>query len=178
MIDITSLPVSGGAFLGAVAWAGISAFALGPLVADRTIQKSNWPQICQSKLTASLRERMPTAQSRPTVRCDNVMSIFGPQARQFCSQGGDALVDLLMTDPLAAQKEQLRQRQVARLRSIAANAPSRCSCAATTVVKADRLSWGLYAGSARLLGGPSDLSADLTTALSSPTCQRLGEVSQ
>ncbi|MEL6919844.1 MAG: hypothetical protein AAFO77_02310 [Pseudomonadota bacterium] len=173
MIDISSLPVSGGVILGALAWAGVSTFALGPVVADRTIQKSGWHKICPAKLMAGLERRVPKAQPRPKITCNSVMGIFGPEARQLCAQGGDELIDLMTIDPLAGQKEQLRQRKIARLQDIAAKVPSRCSCAALTVAD-DRVTWGLFAGSARMLGGPKDLNADLITALSSPACKALG----
>ncbi|MEL6502828.1 MAG: hypothetical protein AAFQ10_00100 [Pseudomonadota bacterium] len=173
MFDISSLPISGGVILGALAWAGVSTFALGPVVADRTIQKSGWHKICPAELAASLERQVPRAQSRPQISCNSVMGIFGSQAQQFCAQGGDALIDLMTTDPLAGQKEQLRQREIARLQDIAAKAPSRCSCAASAVA-ADRITWGLYAGSARMMGGPKDLSAKLNTALSSPSCKSVG----
>lgn len=177
MIELNSLPVSGGALLGALVWAGVSVFALGPIVADRSIEKSHWPHMCQTKLTKNLQDRMPQQQSRPSIGCKDVMGILGHQARQFCDQGGNALMDLMTIDPLAGQKERLRQREINRLKEIAANAPSRCSCAAS-VVASDRVTWGLYAGSARLLGGPKDLQGDLTRVLNSPTCKSAAEAVQ
>jgi len=169
MIDINTLPISGGILVAGIGWAVISGAVLGPLVADRTIQKSGWHQICERKIKQSLIEQRPQEQSTPKIECGSFMKIFGRGADQFCRQGGDELFDLMTIDPLAGQKERLRQQKAQRLERLAELAPTQCACAAT-VVKDDRLGWGLYAGTARIAGGPDNLNADLTRALYSPVC--------
>ncbi len=172
MFDMNSLPIPGGIIVAGVTWAVISGFAIGPFVAQRSIEISDWQAICQSGLRRSAVVQAPERQSMPDITCGDIMNIFGNGADSFCNQGGNALFDLLKIDPLAGQKEQLRRREIARLARIAELAPSRCSCAAS-VVGADRLKWGLYAGSARLFGGPKNLQSDLKQALYSSACSRL-----
>lgn len=174
MFDLNSLPIPGGVIVAGVTWTLVAGFALGPVVANRTIEQTGWHVTCKNDLRGSVAAQVPQARSKPRIACGDVMKIFGNGANQFCSQGGNAIFDLLAIDPLAAQKEQLRRRNAARLARITKLAPSRCSCAAA-IVGADRLKWGLYAGSARLIGGPQNLQSDLTQALHSPSCSLHGE---
>jgi hypothetical protein len=177
MIDINTLPISGGIIFAGISWAVISGVVLGPLVADRTIEKSGWHQICERKIKQSLIEQRPQEQSTPKIECGSFMKILGYGSDQFCRQGGDELFDWMTIDPLAGQKERLRQQKAQRLERLAELAPTQCSCAAA-VVKDDRLGWGLFAGTARLAGGSDNLNADLTRALHSPVCTLKLEGSQ
>ena len=169
MIDVNQLPISGGILVAGLGWVFLSGIVLGPFVADRTIQKSGWHQICERKIKQSLIDQRPRKQTTPEIDCGSVMKIFGPGADQFCRQGGDELFELMTIDPLAGQKESLRQQKAQRLERLAELAPTQCACA-TTVVKDDRLGWGIFAGTARIAGGPDNLNADLTRALYSPAC--------
>jgi len=173
MFDLNSLPIPGGVLVAGITWAAISAFVLSPVVADRTIENSGWHKTCEAKLRSSIAVQIPQAQSRPKIACGDVMKIFGNGADQLCDQGGNAIFDLMMIDPLAQQKERLRKRQADRLARIAALAPTKCTCA-SSLVASKRLFWGLFAGSARQLGGPKNLQSDLTHALHSTDCARLG----
>lgn len=177
MFDLNSLPISGGIVVAAALWAGVSAFALGPLVASRTIATSGWSNTCEADLRGAIATQVPKPQTHPTISCADVLGAVGNGANQLCDQGGDLLFKLLTIDPLAAQKEQLRRRDAARLTRIAELAPSRCSCA-SRIVASDRLSWGLFAGSGRLIGGPVNLQSDLTQALHSPICAMKVEATQ
>lgn len=174
MFELNSLPIPGGVVVAGIAWAAIAGFGLGPVVAERTIENTSWPVMCESALLAEIAEEAPRETARPDISCRSVLGVFGAELRGFCAEGGDQLFDLLTIDPLASQKAALRQREAARLDRIAALAPSRCSCAAS-VVASDRVTWGLYAGSARLAGGPKNLNADLIEALHAPACAQLGE---
>lgn len=174
MLDLSSLPISGGVILAGIAWAGISALALGPLVADRTIETSDWQQSCERKIQISIARQAPSVSTSPDISCRNVSQMMGSALSDFCQQGGDVLFELLTIDPLAGQKQHLRRQEQERLDRLAEQAPSRCSCA-SMVVSQDLITWGLYAGSARLLGGPDDLNADLHHALRSERCAKLGE---
>ena len=174
MFDLNSLPVSGGILAAGFIWVLVACFALGPLVADRSIERSQWQQTCTAKLRNAIAERVPEVPARPSVTCTDVMGLFGNQADQFCRQGGNAIFDLLKIDPLAEQRKQARRLRAARLARLAKQAPSRCSCAAT-FVKSDRLMWGLYAGSARLIGGPQNLQTSLAQALHTPVCSQSAE---
>lgn len=174
MFDMISIPISGGVVAAGIAWAALAGFVLGPVIADRTISNSGWHLTCEQDLRASVISQRPQAVTGPDISCDTLMGVLGGGADQLCDQGGDLLFDLLSIDPLAGQKEQARRVEAERLSRIAELAPSRCSCA-SSLVTADRLEWGLYAGSARLIGGPDDLSAALIEALHTPSCARLGE---
>jgi len=170
MFDMNSLPISGGVVAAGIAWAALAGFVLGPVVTDRTIDKMGWFTTCETELRGGLAAQAPTPpKAQPQIGCKELMGIFGNGAHQLCDQGAGPLFELLTIDPLAGQKEQARQMETARLARIAELAPSRCSCAAR-VVGADRLTWGLYAGSARLISAPDDLSSALTQALHSPAC--------
>lgn len=174
MFDVNSLPVPGGVVVAGITWAVISGFVLAPIVADRTIEKSGWHKICETNLRRRVAAQVPLAQTKPNVECRDVMKLLGDAADIFdganlCEHGGEIIVDLLKFDPLAGQKEKLRQQEVGRLSRIAELAPSRCSCA-SSVVQSERISWGLFAGSARLIGGPANLQHKLTQALNSPVC--------
>ncbi len=173
MFDLNSLPIPGSVLVAGIAWAAISTFVLAPVVADRTIQNTGWHKICEAGLRNSVAAQTPQAQSTPKIGCGEIMSIFGSGADQLCDQGGDAFFALMMVDPLAQQKEQVRKREAERLARIADQAPSRCTCA-SSLVASDRVRWGLYSGSARLIGKIDTLDADLTQALHSPDCVRLG----
>ncbi len=169
MIDINQLPISGGVIITGVVGVILFGGILGPLVADRTIQKSGWHQICERDLRKTIKAQLPQKQSKPKIECGAVMKLFGNGADHLCHQGGDALFDLMSIDPLAEQKEQLHRRETERLSRIAEQAPNACSCASSTVAS-ERVTWGLYAVSARQIGGSQNLSADLTKALGSSAC--------
>lgn len=174
-MDFSTLPISGGIIVAGALWAGVSAFALGPLVAGRMTEISGWSASCEAMLdNSATSQTLSSPAPRPSVGCNELMGLFGEGADQLCGQGGDTIFNLLTIDPLAEQKEAARERDRARLARIAKLAPSRCSCAAK-LVGADRVRWGLYAGSARLIGGSDDLLADLTQALHSPACVLHGE---
>lgn len=173
MLDFNSLPIPSGIIVAGITWAVISGVVLGPFVAERTIKQISWQKLCESKLRRSIAARAPQVQAKPKIACSDIMRVFGNGANQLCGQGGDALIGLLQIDPLARQKEHLRRRNAARLARIASLSPSRCSCAAS-VVSADRFMWGLYAGSARMVGGPQNLKSNLTQALYSPACRQFG----
>jgi hypothetical protein len=170
MFDINSLPIPGGFVVAFLIWAALAGFVFGPVVGDRTMIMSGWQTMCEQSLHAeSASHRSPQIASKPKMSCDQMMGLFSDGADTLCDRGGDLLFDLLNTDPLARQKAQLRQREENRLARTASLAPTRCSCAAS-IVGSDRISWGVYAGTARLAGGPSDLQADLIKALHSPSC--------
>lgn len=75
-IDADSLPISGGLVLALVAGAAISAFALGPLVAKRTIEVSGWQQNCARDLTAAS-QPSASAPARPEISCDDLAQGVG-----------------------------------------------------------------------------------------------------
>ncbi len=174
MLDLNSLSIPGGVIVAGIAWATVSGFVLGPIVAERTIEISGWQKICEAKLRSSIVARVPPVQSKPNIGCGDVLKLFGNGADQLCNQGGNEFFKLLTIDPLARQKEQLRQRKLEKLSRIAELAPSRCTCAAS-IVESDRVLWGVFAGSARLIGGPKNLQSDLTQALHGQDCSKLAE---
>lgn len=174
MIDLNSLPIPAGALVAGAVWAGVSVLALGPLVAERTIDRSGWAIFCELNLRTVIIEQMPQRQTSQLRPCEESAGQFGQLGRDFCDLGGDILIDLLTIDPTAGAREAARRAAEERLNRLAEQASSRCSCAASQVA-ADRVSWGLHSGSARLLGGPDDLQANLMHALQAPHCASIGE---
>ena len=178
MFDLNSLPISGGVVVAGLVWAGVSGFVLGPVVADRTIEKTGWQRTCVRDLRATVAKRMPQEHVQPELSCEAVAGTvpgpLGALALDFCRNGGGELLDMLPPDPSARLREEARRRELARLARIAEQAPSRCSCA-VSIVASERVTWGLYAGSARLVGGPHDLTSELDRALQAPRCALLGE---
>ena len=174
-LDINTLPISGGVLLTALGWAAISALVLGPLAAHRTIEATQWPAQCAAEVRSDIAAQAPP---RPLdLTCNAAVGLlndllngdrapgFGAPLPPRCGPLGELFVEnIINADPHAAERQ--------RLDRVAARAPSACACAAD-VVAGDRIRWGLYAGSARLLGGPRDIEADLTAALHGPHCARV-----
>lgn len=174
MIDLNSLPIPGGALLAGIGWIGISLGLLGPLVAERTIEKAGWAGFCERNLRAAITEQIPERPSSQQRSCADTVGVMGEFGRDFCDLGGGILLDLMTIDPTSGAREVARQAEEERLNRLADQAPSTCSCAASQVAS-DRLGWGLHAGSARVLGGPEDLEADLLHALQAPRCSSVGQ---
>jgi len=178
-IDVNTFPISGRLVLTVLLWVVVSAFALGPLVARRSIETLHWGEVCAASLTDQAGESRP-AENHTRVRCADVGhvvdSLLGDGIGQsMCSAevGGTitGLIDLARRfDPAAQAQERARAEAERQMAQEAALAPTRCACAAD-LVASDQLRWGLYAGSGRMLGkGTETLMSDLTQALHQPHC--------
>ena len=174
MFDLQSLPISGGVIIAGASWLAISSLILGPIVAPRTIDQSGWPQLCERQIHEKLQTQIPQKQSTPKLNCSQIDSQLGRDAHKLCKMGSDIFGDLISLDPTINARETLRLKKVERLNQIAQRAPSACNCASQTVAS-DKLRWGLYAGSARLVGKTDGLQSDLQLALHSSSCNALLE---
>jgi len=169
MLDLNSLNIPGGVIVAGVAVAAVFGVGLGPLVADRTIAMSGWAATCEEGLRTNQSSKSQSTSQTPDFSCGDIIDAIGNGSDTLCDLGGDTLISLLklgtQLDPQAA----LREREAIRAARIADLAPTKCACAAKTVAS-DKWSWGLHAATGRLIGGPTDLSRDLTQALHSPAC--------
>ncbi len=150
MFDPQNLPLSGGLILAAAAYAAISFFATGPLIAERAIAKSGWAEACPAALNVNAaRQVTPTPQQ-------NCQAIVGMVAREFAP-----FCDLLNVVPQAGTSSP----------SQTVSLQTRCSCAASVTLER-RTAWALYAGSARLVTPPAikNLDATLAQALNTLPC--------
>lgn len=179
-MDMNTLPISKGFFAAALLWAGTSAFVLGPLVSTREIELSNWEEACAASLTAEIDIRPLVQSAVPEIGCRDIGQVMDGLmgsgiGRSFCSDEVGGLIDLTLDlarriDPGLQAQEAARALADRRLVQASELAPTICGCA-SNVVASDRLRWGLYAGSGRLLGKGSDnLTTDLTQALHQPAC--------
>jgi len=169
MLDINSLNIPGGVIVAGIVVAAVFGVGLGPLVADRTIAASGWTATCEKRLKSNQSPQSKSTSEIPNISCGDITDAIGNGSDAVCDLGGNTLIDLLKLgtqfDPQAA----LREREATRAARIADLAPTKCACAAKTVAS-DRWSWGLYAATGRLIGGPTDINSDLTQALHSSAC--------
>lgn len=171
MLDMQSLPVSGGFILGTIAYVGFSVFIAGPLVAERTIENHKWPQICERQIRKNLELSQSVQPGIPDMKCNSLFG-FHPGLSDICARYGNPTFSMPFLDVIQQQQERVREIEKKRLDNKAAQATSQCGCAAS-IVADNRTAWGLYAGSARLVE-PSkvkNLNSELVTALNSPRCQ-------
>ena len=165
--DMLTLPTTGGALLAGAAYAALSVFVTGPLVAERTIDKSGWPGRCASQgLTAAMPEP-PQASSR--LCGDTLGAVYGKDGEAFCARYGDSLTRAF--DLLGSLPGQYRADTRAKAAEQAA-AGSRCLCATQTVLGERQIDFAIYAGTARLVSPLSvrSLDAELTRAFHAPAC--------
>lgn len=169
-IDSTNLPISGSVLIASLLYAGASVFVLGPLVAERTIEKSNWNSLCEAGLRADIKAQRRPARIIPKTDCRSTIGAFMPELAKLCTQYGNPDFGGPATS-LLRQKERLRQdAEERRLARASSNSGSKCSCAASLVTQ-DR-AWAIHAGSLRLITPTqvSNLRSELTRALNTPHC--------
>lgn len=170
----------GGVGLALLAYGLVSTFGTGPELGERTInQVHNWGQICQSGIERRAQPQQVPSISLPQIdTCRMFFGIYGERGQDYCdmhghrfNRGAQNLLGTIgtVTDALNAPTRALEQ---ARIEQSVADAPDRCACAANLVLEEERLSFALYAGSARLITPPSisNLQSELRIALSSPRC--------
>ncbi len=179
-IDPNTFAFAPRVFATALVWGGISAFALGPFVAERETRKIGWSGICEKSILAEIEASRPAPSvSAPEMGCRDLSKVIdgitGSQTgHQMCNGFGeqiDGLFSLLREfDPERQAQKRINALNNSRLNKAASLAPTRCGCA-VNIVKSDRVRWGLYAGTGRIVGkGVSSLKNDLTHALHSPAC--------
>lgn len=166
--------IGGSLLLVSVAYAALSVWGTGQVVAERTLQKSGLIQQCERGLVQSVKRDTPELQSvPPKLKCNDLTNIIigdGFGSNPYCK-----FVDILLDQSPARQIEVKNRRLVAaykeRVANAAANAGSKCACA-SHVVQSERVPWAIYAGSWRIVKPAelNNLDAKLSAALNSPLC--------
>jgi hypothetical protein len=176
MIDLTQIG-GGSAFIGAAFYAAFSYFASGPLIGDRTIQKSDWALTCQQALQDEVKLRTPPPAFVPRLDCNGLLGLFGAEGHEVCRRHGNPSLPFL--DQFLEQKRRLDDFQKQRLEAAIASTTSRCDCARAHMLETKASAWALYAGSARLVTPPAikNLKSSLMTSLNAPLCQGIGGAS-
>lgn len=178
--DTNSLPIGGSVLLAAAAYAVISAFVTGPLVAERTIERGGWESSCRANLKDLLlaEENASVSESEviPRFDCNSVLGLFGAEGRQVCRRHGNFEFRLPGMEQLEARQRQMREMRQRRLDAAIGNVASRCACAAAVTMEARRIPFAIYAGSARLITPVpvKNLSNELEASLGSPLCTAKG----
>ncbi len=165
-----NLPISGGVIVAGLLYTCASIFVLGPLVAERTIENSDWGSSCRVGLKAEIETRRKPAKIIPRMDCRSTIGIFMPELARLCNQYGNPDFGGPMTGILRKQERLRREAEDRRLTIAASQSGSKCSCAAALVAQ-DR-SWAIHAGSLRLITPPqvSNLHSELTRALNTSHC--------
>ena len=166
-----NLPLSGSVIVAGLLYAGISAFITGPLIADRLIETSGWDTLCQQTIKRDMLSRREITPVSPSAKCNRMLFFMGRDGQELCGLLGNPDFAPLL-DPLADQKRRLREAKNKRLETLAAKSGSRCSCAVSTTFETKRLSFALYAGSARIVepNAIKNLHAALSSNLHAPIC--------
>lgn len=179
-MDMNAIPISKGVVAAALVWAGTSAFVLGPLVSAREIERSNWREACMGSLATEIDARRPVQSTVPEFGCRDIGDVMDGLmgsgiGQSLCTDVIDGVINHTLDlarkiDPGLQARDAARALADQQLDRATELAPTRCRCA-SNVVASDRLRWGIYAGSGRLLGKGSDsLTSDLTQALYRPAC--------
>lgn len=171
MFDLQNLPVSGGLVLACAAYAGASFFVTGPMIAERTIAKSDWAEICPAELNAEVATQKPPEPIVPRMDCVTAFGWMGHEFEQLCNGFGNPELKTPEQRMAEAQERALYEAKQRQLEQRAAQSPSRCACAANVALE-DRTAWALYAGSARLItpAPVKNLDNTLVQALHTPHC--------
>ncbi len=168
--ETSALPISGGVLVAGFIYAGASLFILGPLVAERTIEASDWSQQCQAGLQAEIEATRTPEKIIPQMDCRSTLGSFLPELAKICDQYGNPDFGGPASSLLRQQEKVRRAAEEKRLALTASQSTSRCDCAANVVAQ-DR-NWAIHAGSLRLISPPqvTRLSSELSRALQSSHC--------
>lgn len=177
IIEPNSLPVSGSVLFAGVAWIGLSAFVLGPLLAERSAQKIGWQVDCEKQVVRTVAAQEPASSAEPMFGCGDVFGHIPYEQRQIMDMLGFGAA-CQMVDRVNDQKQRLLQMKRQALEQAVAAAGSKCSCAVAHMTMSKRWDLALAAGSARLVVPPSvaNLRASLMESLASPSCAGLARV--
>lgn len=171
-IETSNLPVSGGLIIAGLLYAGLAAFVTGPVIGERTIQKSGWDKQCIIALRKENVLRNPKPDFVPQLSCNSFFGWFGQEGQDFCNRYGDAAIPFL--GQINEHQRKLSEHRQKRLSLAATNAMSRCNCAGSLLLEKKRSSFAIYAGSIRLVTPMvvKNLHSELRTTLHSPLCKQ------
>lgn len=169
-MEFRDLPFNGMTLIGVIGYAALSLTVTGPLVIERTIQKSGWIAQCQRSLHEEIRanEEMPVF--TPRLDCNSIFGIFGQEGQQLCRDFGN--FSLPFVDQLNEYEQRIQKLNEDRLAQAAQSSAYRCDCAVSVTQETRRTPFALYAGSARLIKPTAvkNLDSELQTSLRSPLC--------
>jgi len=169
---VNNLPISGGVVVAGLIYAGASLLVSGQFIGERLIEQSGWDKQCRADIKAYIVSRQPAPSFTPRIDCNAIFGGFmGREGKTWCARYGNQLINPL-GNQLDAKKQQLREASQRRLINALSKSTSRCSCAASLALETNRVSFGLYAGSIRLVKPPTvkNLQSTLVTALNNPLC--------
>lgn len=169
--DTQGLPLGGGVVIGVIAYGLLSLFITGPMVANRTIEKSEWEASCTANLSNAVRRDHQEQMLPEMFNCRAIARKFDPASQELCG-----LFDML-TAPVEAERRRLQRFAEERAKNALSGVGSTCSCAVTLAIEEERMSFALHAGSLRTITPEpvSRLNATLDTAVRSPKCAFRGD---
>lgn len=170
------LMAGGGTIFALALWGAISLWGTGPGIAKRTIEFSGWQQQCEKAvIKQAQRSHQSTAAPVPELNCSELYGALGKFGEAICKAGGHQALELALAKKRAVYEAAERKRQ-ALIDEAASNAGTRCQCAISTTLEKNRISFGLYAGTFRIIEPVSvtNFRAELGTALGSPICSQKG----
>ena len=170
-LDTTNLPISGGVLVAAALYVGASIFVTGPLIATRTIDRSDWGRSCHANIHSTIAAQKTPAKVIPRTDCQSLIGGFMPELGRLCQQYGNPDFGGGTSAMMREQERRRQEVEAKRLQALAASSASRCDCAASVFAQ-DR-SWAVHAGSFRLVSPPAvkHMKAELQAALQSPLCR-------
>lgn len=169
-MDFNNLPIGGMTLVTALVYGAFSLAVTGPLVIDRTIEKSGWIAQCQRSLHEEIRASEDAPALTPQLDCDSIFGMFGREGRRFCGKYGN--FNLPVFDQLNDFQRRIQKQREARLDQAAEASAYRCDCAVSVTEEKNRIPFALYAGSARMITPTAvkNLSSELQTSLHSSAC--------
>ena len=169
-MEFKDLPFNGMTLIGVIGYAALSLAVTGPLVIDRTVQKSGWIAQCQRSLHEEIRSGEDVPAFTPQIDCNSIFGIFGRDGQQLCREYGN--FKLPFVDQLNEYQQRIQKQKDARLAQAADASAYRCDCAVSLTQETRRIPFALYAGSARLIKPTAvkNLASELQTSLRSPLC--------
>lgn len=168
--NTSDLPISGGVLLAGVIYIGVSLFVTGPMVATRTIEKSDWKHVCNDGITSAIEAQRTPLKVIPRTDCRSLLGGFMPELGNLCDQYGNPDFGGSTAQVLREQERRRVEAEENRLAALASKSESACGCAASIVAQ-DR-GWALHAGTFRIVTPPSvkHLDSELHGALQSSHC--------
>ncbi|MCW2308838.1 hypothetical protein [Rhodobium gokarnense] len=87
-LDTGGLPIAGGALMAMVLYGGVSLFITGPVIAERTIEKSGWATRCDGFIRAEITADEPEALAIPKLGCSAIFGLYGRAGQEYCRVHG------------------------------------------------------------------------------------------
>lgn len=172
----TGNPLFGPIGISALVYSLVMAFIIGPEIGKRTIEARHWSKICPTTIARKAEaEAGPVNQIPQFDVCMMMFGLYGDDGEQYCRMHGD-----FWNGPanklLDGVNQKNRQLQEWRIDRATVDSQDRCSCASNLTLEKNRVSFAIYAGTARMVTPPSidNLQSELKSSLSSSRCAMKG----